>query len=503
VALRDAASGRQPAHGIRSQPAEPADGSRTIKVAVVGGAGWFAIDLIRHIYKEQLPIELSLFDVNAEKLDALDSALGLINSATGRNLRFRLCSSVHEALDNADHVISTFCVDHVLSRASDMAVCARYGVHPCEGETASPGGLMNTIRHLPILLDLCREMEEICPDALLHILNNPLNRLCYGVSTRSAIRAIGYCDGLEHTLNEIAPAIGREPDDLAVVAAGVNHLTFILKLYDRATGENLEPLLGSRLDRVNQVGPFGFRFSKLVYQLLGYYPCPGDNHIADQLPFVSDEMKRSMPIESLDVIFPPLDVVRAGESPQQRDVLDLPGYLQRNPAAVARFVDPPGREEVAEVILAWEGLAPPLQIQSMNMPNRGLIPNLPFECVVELPGLITQGGAVGLSIGPLPTPLAELCGRMARAHCSAVEAVANADRETALQSIAYEPTVRDLTVIEDLLDDLLEVNVDYMSPALYAGLRNPTQRGRLVPSPPGSDEKTEQSRYQTGLLQRL
>jgi alpha-galactosidase len=474
-----------------------------VKVAVVGGAGWFSVDLIRRIYKERLPIELALYDVHAAKLEAVGATIELVSEATGHEVRYEICSELREALSGAGHVISSFCVDHVPARARDMEVCARYGVHPCEGETATPGGLMNTIRHLPILLEVCREMERECPDALLHVLNNPLNRLCYGVTQQSSIKVIGHCDGLDHTINEIARGIGRDAGDIGVIAAGVNHLSFILGLYDVKTGEDLEPLLAARVDDVVQTGPFGFRFSTLVYRLLGYFPCPGDNHIADQLPFVSERMKSELPIHTLDVIYPDPADVTAGRGPQERGVLDLPGHLRSHPDAITRFADPAGREKLAECILAWEGLAPPLHTPNLNIPNGGLVPNLRADAIVEVPGVVSKGQIRGEGVGALPAPLAEVCGRMAMAHCSAVDAVVNADREAALLSLAYEPTVRDLTVVEDLLDDLLDVNAHLMSEELYAGLRKPGRRGRVSVAPAEGPGEIEPSRYQTGLLHSL
>ncbi len=475
-----------------------------VKVTVIGGASWFSIDFIRHIYRERLPIELALYDVHEAKLQAVGRSLELVSQATGHELRYELCSDLRQALRGASHVASSFAIDHVPARARDMEVCGRYGVRPLEGETASPGGLMNTLRHLPLLLTVCREMEQVCPHALLHVFNNPLTRLCYGVSRESSITAVGHCDGLIDTLRHIAPAIDCPVETIGVVAAGTNHLTFILRLYDRRSGADLYPVLASRLDHVRHPGPFDHRLAAMIYKLLGYFPCPGDNHIADQLPFVSERMKDTMPLLSLDTIYPDPADVTAGKGPLERDVLELPEFLRSHSDALARFTAPVGKERLSQFIMAFEGLSGPLSMDSLNLPNHGLIPGLPDGAIVEVPALVTEGRVHGIGVGALPGPLTEVCGRMAKTHCWAVEAVIARDRALALQSLAYEPTVRDLTVIEELLDDLLDVNAPLIPVDLYEGLRRTATRGRVSVSSVGVDtEEAEPSRYQTGLLSSL
>ncbi|MCX6868240.1 MAG: hypothetical protein NTV46_18940, partial [Verrucomicrobia bacterium] len=107
----------------------------------------------------------------------------------------------------------------------------------------------------------------------------------------------------------------------------------------------------------------------------------------------------------------------------------------------------------------------------MNIPNNGHITNLPANSIVEVPGDIDTAGPRGYSIGALPAPIASLCQRMLVAHESAVEACVHTDRAAALRSLAFEPTVRDLYGLEDLLDDLLTVNARYLGPEFVARMK--------------------------------
>jgi hypothetical protein len=256
------------------------------------------------------------------------------------------------------------------------------------------------------------------------------------------------------------------------------------------------------MPHIRQNGPFGFRFSNAVYQLLGYYPSPGDNHIADQLPFVSRAMQLSTPIPKLDVAFPPTDMMKAGLADNARSVPTV-GDRIRDPKVLQKFVNPARTEESGDWMLALHGRMPLRHMEALNIPNNGHITNLPHNSIVEVPGDIDASGPRGFAIGELPATIASICQRMLVTHEAAVEACVYADRAAALRSLAFEPTVRDLYVLEDLLDDLLAVNARYLDAEFLAkmqrkdsarrvGLVAPAPTNTMVPDapmPPGIPEQ--------------
>jgi hypothetical protein len=136
---------------------------------------------------------------------------------------------------------------------------------------------------------------------------------------------------------------------------------------------------------------------------------------------------------------------------------------------------------------ALHGRIPPYPFDGIDIPNDGCISNLPKGSIVEVPGVINTGGAHGMAVGELPAPLASLCQRMLVTHELAVDACVHASREAALQSLALEPTVRDLSVVEDLLDALLDANEKYMPAELAAGLRKKDPCRRVAPVEPAPD----------------
>jgi len=443
-----------------------------MKITTIGSSGFYAFDLYRRVFSDEKmrPVELRIWNRNPKTGNSIAEMLDYVSTQSGIDVDFNLFENRREALRGTDYVLFTSCVDYPRTRMQDMEICEKFGVYPLEGETMSPGGLMNAFRHIPLIMDVARELEEVSPHAVIIPTVNPLLRLCDALNRYTRIKFIGHCDGIVHTKSDLAAAMKKNPKDIEVVAAGINHLTFILKMWDKRTGEDLLPDIEKAMPNIRQFGPFGFRFSNMVYRLLGYYPSPGDNHIADQLPFVSREMQLSIPIPSLDVIFPSRDIIASGMASNVNSAADCAKRI-RNSKVLNAFLNPARTEETGTWMEAMHGRIPIYHFEAVNIPNNGCISNLPKGSIVEVPGDIDVNGARGFAIGDLPLEIASLCQRMLVAHESAVEACIFHSREAAIRSLAFEPTVHDLSVVEDLFDALLDVNEKYLSKEFVADIR--------------------------------
>jgi alpha-galactosidase len=462
--------------------------SATMKISLIGASGFYAFDIYRRVFSDEKmrPVELRIWNRNPETGESIAEMLDYARAKSGIPVNFDLFSERKEALRGTDYVLFSSCVDYPRVRIQDLDVCERFGVYPLEGETMGPGGLMNTFRHAPILLDVARELEEVSPHAVIIPVVNPLARLCDALNRHTRIRFIGHCDGVVHTRVDLATAMGKEPKDVEVLAAGVNHLTFIFKIWDKNTGEDLRPRINGALPHIRQQGPFGFRFSNLVYRLLGYYPSPGDNHIADQLPFVSRAMQQAIPIPSLETVFPPKEDMLAGKVANVYTAVKAGEHIKK-PGVLEAFLHPPRTEETGTWMEALHGRIPRHHVEAIDIPNAGHIANLPRGSIVEVPGDIDVSGARGYAVGELPPAIASLCQRMLVTHELAVEAYVRRSREAALQSLAFEPTVRDLSILEDLLDALLDVNRRYLDPAFFAEMKKKEGRKRVALVEPAPD----------------
>jgi alpha-galactosidase len=232
---------------------------------------------------------------------------------------------------------------------------------------------------------------------------------------------------------------------LDIKAAGINHFTWLLDLRDKRTGKDLYPLFAERWAAFN---PAFEPLTRRVYEVLGLFPIPGDEHLCEYLPWVSDPLTK--PWERFDLslyeweVWDQLrgqghaDIVRMGEGQSGIDHL--------------READSEGAVEIIESI-AGAGAHYHLAV---NLPNQGYIANLPDGAIVEVPGLVSGAGVHGVGVGSLPEPVAELCRREITVARLAVDAAVHGDRAVALQCLLLDPVITDLDVAQQILDDYLE-----------------------------------------------
>ena len=146
-----------------------------------------------------------------------------------------------QALPGAEFVVVSIAVDRERTWKLDFEVPKRHGVRHVLGENGGPGALFHAARNVPPMLAICRDMEELCPDALLVNFTNPEPRMCLAVSRYSKVRVVGLCHQVYYGLRMAAHVLGRAQADLDLKAAGINHFTWISDLRDRRTGQDLLP----------------------------------------------------------------------------------------------------------------------------------------------------------------------------------------------------------------------------------------------------------------------
>jgi alpha-galactosidase len=358
---------------------------------------------------------------------------------------------------------------------SDYRIPLKYGVRQPYAENSGPGGFAHAARNVLPVLEIARAMESDCPDAWLINFTNPMQRICAAVHRHSAIKVIGLCHQLSAGYAMVGKALAQELDIMVppsftsthasekyivgmfatylqaiekvkITAAGVNHFTWMLSLEDRQTGADLYPLFRECWEAL----PESFEpLTRRVFDAFGLFPIPGDEHLCEYLPWVSDPVTR--PWDKYE-----LELYEWTDHEQER--VDKWVELERAAEAMSspeEFV--PGFSEGAlEIIenivndghVLWE---------SVNIPNQGQISNLPADAIVELPGILNADGVSGISIGALPEGIAELLRREITISHLTVDAVVSGDRQLALQALLLDPVIRDMDVAKQVLDDYLTI----------------------------------------------
>jgi alpha-galactosidase len=374
----------------------------------------------------------SLMDIDPARLETSRAAAEDLVAAHGADATVEATLDRRTALDGADYVVTCFQVGGLESTLVDFEIPKRYGLRQTIGDTVGVGGISRALRTIPVLLDVCADIEELCPDALLLQYVNPMAMLCWAVAERSSVRAVGLCHSVQHTTGELAADLGVRPEEIDAHVAGINHLAFFLRL--ERGGEDLYPAL-------REVSPpDGNRVRYEVLRHFGAFVTESSEHFAEYVPWF---IKADRP-ELIERFGIPLDeyVRRLREA---QHAWDEPIELGRS------------HEYGADIIRACE-TGEPFRFNG-NVPNRGLIANLPDDCCVEVPCLADARGITPEPVGALPTHLAALMQTNVNVQALAVEAALTGSRDAAKRAAMLDPhTAAELPLdeIAALMDELID-----------------------------------------------
>lgn len=379
------------------------------------------------------------------------------------------------ALDGADHVITMFQVGgYEPSTVIDFEIPKRYGLRQTIGDTLGIGGIMRGLRTIPVLLDICSDMEDVCPDALLLNYVNPMSMLCWAVSRASSISTIGLCHSVQGTARQLAGDLDIPFDEMRYRCAGINHMAFYSEL-ERHTpnGEviDLYPLLAERAkgdipsrgdpersDGGSEGLSDAVRYE--VFRRLGRFVTESSEHFAEYVPWFIKEGRGDL----LDEFGIPLD-----EYPR-RCVNQIAGWEELR----ERLEDPDAEltvrrsEEYGAGIIHSTVTGEPRVVYG-NVPNHGLIDNLPEGCSVEVPCLVDSEGIHPERIGAIEPHLAALMQTNINVQGLTVEAVLSGRRDHVYHAAMVDPHTAaelDISQIWAMCDDLIEAHGEYIPEAL-------------------------------------
>src|SRR6478752_4938407 len=221
------------------------------KIAFVGaGSAVFTRNLVGDVLTQPAlrdDTTFALMDIDADRLRTAEIVTQRLIEAHGAGSQVAATLDRREALDGADYVVTSFQVGgYKPATVVDFEVPKRFGLRQTIGDTLGVGGIMRGLRTIPVLVDVCRDMEEVCPDALLLQYVNPMAMLCWAVAERSTVRTVGLCHSVQHTAGELAADLGLPADELDYHVAGINHVAFFLRLEHE--GQDLYPALHRVID---------------------------------------------------------------------------------------------------------------------------------------------------------------------------------------------------------------------------------------------------------------
>jgi alpha-galactosidase len=385
--------------------------------------------------------EFALMDIDAERLRTAATVTSRLIEAHGSRARVAATTDRRRALDGADYVVTSFQVGgYKPSTLVDFEVPKHYGLRQTIADTLGVGGIMRGLRTIPVLLDVCRDLEELSPDALVLNYVNPMAMLCWAASEASSIRMVGLCHSVQGTTAELARDLGLPAEEIDQLAAGINHMAFFLRF--QHDGIDLYPAL-RELDPPD--------FNRVRYEVLrhfGYFVTESSEHFSEYVPWFIKDGRADL-IERFNI---PLDEYPRRCERQLEEWEAMRGEVELPTA--------PSHEYGAHIIRACETGQP--YTFNGNVPNRWeeepLIDNLPADCCVEVPCVASAQGIEPQPVGALPRQLAALMQTNINVQGLTVEAALTGRREAIYQAAMLDPhTAAELALdeIAALVDDLL------------------------------------------------
>jgi alpha-galactosidase len=426
------------------------------KIAFIGaGSTVFAQNLMGDIlsYPELAASTLALHDIDAARLHTSEVVAHKVAEALGAQPTIEATTDRRHALAGADYVISMFQVaGYKPGTVTDFEIPKKYGLRQTIADTLGIGGIMRGLRTIPVFLDICRDMEQLCPDALLLQYVNPMAINCWAINRATRIKTVGLCHSVQGTAQQLATDIGVPYGDINYLSAGINHMAFYLT-FER-DGQDLYPLIHKvaaegRIPAWNRV-----RYEMLAR--LGYFVTESSEHFSEYVPWF---IKRDRPdlIEQFNI---PLDEYITRCEHQLAGWEALRDYLEDPDATIAVERS---MEYGSQIIHSMETGTP--NVIYGNVANHGLIDNLPAGCCVEVPCLVDKNGVQPTRVGALPPHLAALMQTNVNVQALTVEAALTGKREHIYHAAMLDPhTAAELSLdqIWALVDDLIAAHGDWL-----------------------------------------
>ena len=403
------------------------------------------ITLVGHVHKEPVDLVAAF----AKKMVQEHGFKTIIESTMDR----------HEALKNADYVLTAIRAGGAPAMQADREITSKYGVNESAGDTLGPLGVFFGLRNVPVILDICRDMAEFCPEALLINYTNPLAIIGWSVSDYTNIQNVGICNGVQSTATDLAKYLGIPQDELDYWIGGINHMAWFLEL--KHHGKDIYPLLKEKFkDPAVYSGPnahvFGADIVRAeVFKAFGYYCTETSPHLSEYLPYFR---KRPELIERLK-----LQMI-------ERNVVEREKMRQANEASLKQLVS--AKEKLPVIRKNDYGVSIIQAIESGiparftgNMKNSGLITNLLSGCCVEVPCLADREGLHPCYVGDLPPQLAGLNRTNINVQELAVRGIEEKDKTKIFQSILLDPlTAAVLTIDEtrNMVEEMFRANGEFV-----------------------------------------
>jgi alpha-galactosidase len=474
--LPASASGRRPIPGSGYVPVT-GDKTRPPKqkmVLVGAGSAMFTQGIIIDWIKQQPEgdWEIALVDINPVILEATEKMVRRFMSVADRPAKISATVERKDVLDGATIVICTIGVGSRRAWEQDVFVPRQFGIYQPVGDSVGPGGVSRSMRMIPPMVAIATDCDRMCPNARFINYGNPMTAVVRALWRKTNVRPVGLCMGTEDTLLTLARLAGVNPKTVTGRWAGLNHLTWILEA--RSEGRDLWPAIkkgladrrGRGVDTSSWASPFGQElhpemlthpFSWELFDEFGAFPAPMDRHVTE---FFLERFPGGKYYGStLGVDAYSFEQTIAVGDRIYDETITMANHA--GPIDKEKLLGTTGEHEQAlEIVDSF--FYDKRRWYAANVPNDGIVTNLPPEAILEVPAVATQEGMVAPHVGELPIPIASVLLRRLAAVEATVDAALTGNRKTMTEALILDGGVYDYVTAGKLTDALLKAQAEHL-----------------------------------------
>ena len=429
------------------------------------GAG--SMGFTRNVVRDMLTFpafrdaEFALMDIDPVRLENILRCCEKINREMGTNATFTTTLDRREALYGANGVMTTVFNGGIDVWRRDLEIPAKYGVSMNIGDTRGVSGIFRAARHIPLMLDICRDIEELCPDALLLNYTNPMAMLCRAMQLHTKVTVTGLCHSVQSTIKMIGEWTKIPSEELTYTCLGLNHLAFYREI--KHNGRDIYPLLREKVMTPEIYEKEIVRNE--MFLKLGYYVTESSGHNSEYNAWFRKrpDLIEKYCSEHEGANWNPGKHLYSVELYGER----YNNFLDEIEAFLKEDIDknaPRSSEYAAEIYNAVFGDGKPFEFNG-NVINDGCVPNLPVNACVEIPVVASRYGLRKCFVGNLPCEVAPLVNQTAYMENLAVDAVMEKNKTKLIRACSMDPlasAVLSLSEIEEMCGEMFEANKDYL-----------------------------------------
>ena len=427
------------------------------------GAGslGFTRDLVRDLLTFDVfdDCEIMLMDIDEKRLEYSRRGCQKIVDAGHHKAVVKATTDRKEALKNADGVLITILQGGVEVWKHDVLIPEKYGVDICVGDTRGPSGIFRFLRTAPVMLEIIRDCEKLCPNAIILNYTNPMAMLVSYLQTQTKMKVTGLCHSVQGTAGMIAGWLGLKSDELQYQCAGINHQAFYLKL--EHDGKDMYPELFEAIKREEVANEEPVRIEMFKY--LKYFPTESSGHNSEYNPWFR---KRKDLIEKYCTHGtgwnPGAHAYILNEYTNREDTWEkeYTDWLNSDEVELER-----GEEYASCIFNAIFGDHTPFPFNA-NLRNEGYITNIDQGACVEVPVIADEKGINVVGPITLPQHLSAFVGHSAKVEELAVKAAIEGDPNLVFEACLLDPltaSVCSMEEIHNMVQEMLDQNASYLS----------------------------------------